>query len=135
VNTSCVALPAVMLNAVDVGSVRPPLDATSVYPVPALLIESPENVATPLTAATVAVPDSLPPPGLAPIATVMLPVNPVAVLPCPSSAVTWTAGVNTAPDVALDGCAVNTSCAAAPAVMLKAALGLPVRPLALAASV
>ncbi|PYO75867.1 MAG: hypothetical protein DMD67_10210, partial [Gemmatimonadetes bacterium] len=76
---SCVAAPAVMLNAVDVGSVRPLLDATSVYPVPALSIESPENVATPLTAATVAVPASVPPLGFAPIATVTFPVNPVAV--------------------------------------------------------
>src|SRR5437870_2103944 len=73
VNTSCVALPAVMLNAVDVGSVRPPLDATSVYPVPTLSIESPENVASPLTAATVAVPASVPPLGFAPIATVTFP--------------------------------------------------------------
>ena len=94
-----------------------------------------ENVATPFTAATVVVPESVPPPGLLAIATATFPANAMAVLPCPSSAVTWTAGVNTAPDVALDGCAVNTSCAAAPAVMLKAALGLPVRPLALAASV
>src|SRR5439155_8972099 len=88
VNTSCVALPAVMLNAVDVGSVKPLLDATSVYPVPALSIESPENVATPLTAATVAVPASVPPLGFAPIATVTFPVNPVAVFPWPSRAVT-----------------------------------------------
>src|SRR5439155_18803145 len=103
VNTSCVALPAVMLNAVDVGSVRPLLDATSVYPVPALSIESPENVATPLTAATVAVPDSVPPPGLAPIATVMLPVNPVAVFPCPSWADTCTAGVMFGPATVMVG--------------------------------
>src|SRR5207253_1713297 len=128
VNTSWVALPAVMLNAVDVGSVRPPLDATSVYPVPALSIESPENVATPLTAATVAVPDSVPPPGFVPIATVTFPVNPVAVFPCPSWAVTWTAGVIAAPAVVLLGCPVNTSCVALHAVMLIAVDVGSVRP-------
>src|SRR2546421_582196 len=62
---------------------------------------SPENVATPPVAATVAVPDSVPPPGFVPIATVMFPVNPVAVLPLASCAVTWTAGVIAAPAAVL----------------------------------
>ena len=39
------------------------------------------NVATPFTAATVLVPDSVPPPGLVPIATVMLALLDVTVLP------------------------------------------------------
>src|SRR5437773_11161920 len=62
---------------------------------------SPEKVATPATAATVFVPDRVPVPGFVPIATVMLPVNPVAVFPWPSWAVTWTAGVIAAPATAL----------------------------------
>src|SRR5438034_3382565 len=51
-----------------------------------------ENVATPATAATVAVPDKVPSPGLVPSAAVTLPLNPVAVLPSASRAVTCTAG-------------------------------------------
>src|SRR5439155_3039597 len=54
---------------------------------------SPGNVATPATAATVLVPDKVPVLGLVPIATVMFPVNPLAVLPLASWAVTSTAGV------------------------------------------
>src|SRR2546430_4469530 len=54
---------------------------------------SPGNVATPATAATVVVPERVPLPGFAPSAIVTLPVKPVAVFPCPSSAVTCTAGV------------------------------------------
>src|SRR5438128_1044318 len=109
VNTSCVVLPAVLLTAVPAGSANPPLDASSVYPVPALSIVSPENVATPLTAATVAVPASVPPLGFVPIATVTFPVNPVAVFPCPSRAVTCTAGLIAAPATVLLGCPVNTN--------------------------
>src|SRR2546421_8747203 len=83
---------------------------------------SPENVATPPVAATVAVPDSVPPPGFVPIATVMFPVNPVAVLPLASCAVSWTAGVIVAPATVLVGWTLNTSAVAVPAVMLNAAL-------------
>src|SRR2546430_3889359 len=87
---------------------------------------SPEKVATPLTAAWVSVPVSVPLLGLVPIATVMFPVNPVAVLPLPSWAVTSTAGVIAAPAVVVLGCTLNTNCVAEPAVMLNAALvGLP----------
>src|SRR2546423_1620114 len=43
-----------------------------------------ENVATPATAATVAVPDKVPSPGLVPSAAVTLPLHPVAVLPSAS---------------------------------------------------
>src|SRR5256886_16092184 len=69
---------------------------------------SPEKVATPLTAAWVSVPVSVPLLGLVPIATVMFPVNPVAVLPLPSWAVTSTAGVIAAPAVVVLGCTLNT---------------------------
>jgi len=48
----------------------------------------PENVATPPTAAWLSVPASVPLPEFVPIARVMFPVNPVAVLPLPSCAVT-----------------------------------------------
>src|SRR5439155_45957 len=54
---------------------------------------SPEKVATPLTAAWVIVPVSVPLLGLVPIATVMFPVNPLAVLPLASWSVAQTAGV------------------------------------------
>src|SRR5437899_11551870 len=80
------------------------------------------KVATPATAATVLVPDKVPVLGFVPIASVMFPVNPVAVLPLPSWAVTSTAGVIAAPAVAVLGCTLNTSCDAVPAVMLNAAL-------------
>src|SRR6266480_7006056 len=83
---------------------------------------SPEKVATPATAATVLVPDRVPVPGFVPIATVMFPVNPVAVLPLPSWAVTSTAGVIAAPAVVVLGCTLNTTCAAEPGGMLSTAL-------------
>jgi len=47
----------------------------------------------PPAAAWVAVPDKVPPDGLVPIASVTLPVNPVAVFPFASRAVTSIAGV------------------------------------------
>src|SRR5207245_9133868 len=80
---------------------------------------SPGNVATPPAAATAVVPESVPPPGFAPMASVTVAVNAVAVFPCASSAVTWTAGVIGAPAVALDGCTETTRCVAAPAAMLR----------------
>src|SRR5256885_11336547 len=80
---------------------------------------SPGNVATPATAATVVVPESVPLPGFAPSATVTLPVKPVAVFPCPSSAVICTAGVIAAPATVLLGWTLKLSCVAAPAVMLN----------------
>src|SRR5882672_328587 len=92
------------------------------------------NVATPATAGWVAVPDSVPPPGLVPIATATFPVNPVAVLPNVSRAATCTAGVITAPAGALLGGTVNTSCFTAAGAIANAAL-VPVSPLAEAASV
>ena len=55
--------------------------APRVYPTPALLIERVLKVATPFTAATVAVPASAPLPGLVPIATVTLAVLDVTALP------------------------------------------------------
>src|SRR5205807_6122792 len=76
---------------------------------------NPGNVATPPAAATAVVPESVPPPGFAPMASVTVAVNAVAVFPCASSAVTWTAGVIGAPAVALDGWTETTRCVAVPA--------------------
>src|SRR2546430_7642050 len=74
---------------------------------------SPEKVATPATAAWVSVPASVPLLGFVPIATVMFPVNPVAVLPFPSWAVIWTAGVIAAPATVFVGSTLKTSAVAA----------------------
>src|SRR5436190_10227635 len=79
-----------------------------------------ENVATPATAATVAVPACAPPPGLAPIATVMLAVELGTVFPNASCTVTCTAGEMATPAVALVGCAVNATLEATSGLMLNA---------------
>jgi len=81
----------------------------------------------PPAAAWVAVPDKVPPDGLVPIASVTLPVNPVAVFPFASRAVTSIAGVMLPPATVLVGCTVNTSVPALPAVMVKPAL-VPLSP-------
>src|SRR2546423_13794897 len=83
---------------------------------------SPEKVATPATAAWVWVPERAPLLGFVPIATVMFPVNPVAVLPLASWAVIWTAGVIAAPATVLVGSTLKTSGVAVPAVVLNAGL-------------
>src|SRR5512146_584966 len=81
-----------------------------------------ENVATPFTADTVVRPDSVPPPGLVPMATVTLAVEVVTVLPNASCTVTCTAGERLAPAIALSGggWTVKASFEAAPTVMVKA---------------
>src|SRR3989440_9108557 len=91
-----------------------------------------EKVATPLTAATVVVPERVPLAGLVPMATVMLVVAVVTVLPWASWTVTCTAGVIAAPAAALLGCAVKAPFAAGPtlALMVKALLVAPVSPVA-----
>src|SRR2546427_2420761 len=88
------------------------------------------NVATPETAAAVAVPESVPPPALGPSVTLTLPAKPMATLPSASWAVTCTAGVIAAPAVALVGCTLKTSTLGAPAVTLNAALVPPPTPAA-----
>src|SRR5688572_4894668 len=79
-----------------------------------------ENVATPPAAVTVVVPSSDPPPGLVPMVTVMLALEPVTVLLKASCTVTCTEGVMETPAVALDGCAVKASLEAAAGVTLNA---------------
>src|SRR5438128_5910455 len=93
------------------------------------------KVATPLTAATVGVPARVPLAGLVPIASVMLVVARVTVLPWASWTVTCTAGVIAAPAAALLGCTVKTTFAAAPTLMLNALLVALVRPVAAAVNV
>ena len=94
-----------------------------------------EKVATPLTAATVTVPDRVPLLGLVPIAIVTSPVNAGVVLPSASRAVTASAGAIAAPAVALVGSTVNASWFGAPGVMLKVALLVVVSPAAAAVRV
>src|SRR3989442_933372 len=94
-----------------------------------------EKVATPLTAATVVVPERIPLAGLVPIATVMLVVAVVTVLPWASWTATCTAGVIAAPAAGLGGWRGKTRFAAAPTTMLNALLVAPVRPVADAVSV
>src|SRR6185295_10934339 len=77
------------------------------------------NVATPLTAATVLVPDSVPLPGLVPMATVMIAVELVTVLLNASSTVTRTAGAMATPATAFVGWVENASLVAAAGLMLN----------------
>ena len=94
-----------------------------------------EKVATPATAAMVRVPESVPPAGFVPIATVTLPVKPGTRLSIASRAVSCTAGAIVVPAATGLGCTVKESRTGAPAVMVNAALVAPERPSAVAASV
>src|SRR3954468_21699168 len=89
-------------------------------------MESVENVATPATAATVVVPDSVPPPGLVPIAMVMLAVELVTVLSKASRTAPRAGGALAAPGVAFVGCTVKASFEAAAGLMSNAADVAPV---------
>src|SRR5512134_2809170 len=95
-----------------------------------------EKEATPATAATVAVPESAPPPGFVPIATVTLPVKPVVGLPSRSRAVTRTAGVIGDPATVLVGCVVNASRVVLPGFAVAVKLtGDPASPATVAVAV
>src|SRR3954467_15306022 len=85
-----------------------------------------EKVATPLDAASVVVPESVPPPGLAPMATVMLAVELVTVFPNASCTATCTGGLIAAPAVALVGWTMSATLEAAAGLMLNAAEVAPV---------
>ena len=93
---------------------------------PTLLIDRLLNVATPLEAATITVPLSVPPPGFVPMAMVTLLLSLATRLPLASSTETCTAGEMLAPAAVLPGCVVNTTLLAAPR-MLNAAEVEPVR--------
>src|SRR5881628_2647036 len=76
-------------------------------------------------------PESVPPPGLFPMATVTVgrpPGNDVTLFPKASWTVTLTAGVMIVPAVVLLGCTVKASCAAGPAVTETVAVWLIATP-------
>ena len=87
---------------------------------PVALIDRLLNVATPLTAATVRVPLSAPPPGSVPMTIVTLELSLVTTLPPTSSTETCTAGEMVAPAAVLAGCVLKTTLPAAPTVTLNA---------------
>src|ERR1041384_5077462 len=102
---------------------------------PALSIDSDENVAMPLTALTLVVPARLPPPGFVPIESVTVAVDDVTVFPEASWIATVTDGEMVAVDDAVVGCCTNATLLGAPTATLKAELVAPVRPVAAAVSV
>src|SRR5579864_5202875 len=79
-----------------------------------------ENVATPATAAAVAVPLRVPLDGFVPMAIVTWFVAVVTTLPCASSMLTVTAGVIMPPADALLGCVANANFAGGPMVTVFA---------------
>src|SRR5688572_9726300 len=83
---------------------------------------TPGKVATPLTAATVVVPDRVPPPGLEPRPIVTLWVAVVTRLPNWSRIATATAGEIGIPVMPADGCTVNATILAGAAVTLNGVL-------------
>src|SRR5207245_9206793 len=95
---------AVMLKLLLVAPVRVVADAVKVHPVPGLLMLTFAKVATPLTAATVVVPDRVPLAGFVPIATVMLVVAVVTVWPWALWTAPRTARVLPGPAPASLGC-------------------------------
>ena len=129
------AAPGLMLNEALVAPVNPVDDAVNVYPVPVLFMLSVEKVATPLTAETVVVPDSVPPPGLLPMAIVTLAAELVTVFPPKSCTITVGEGEMELPATVVVGCWPKASFAAGPTKMLKALLVVPVNPEAAAVSV
>src|SRR2546422_926941 len=142
VKASCVAAPGSMSNGALVAPPSPVAVADSVYPVPPFTVPvlsmlRPESVATPPTAATVFVPDSVAPAAPVPgvIAAVTFPAKPATVLPSASCAVICTAGVSNAPAVVLVGCTVKTSWLGVPSAMSKGALVAPLIPVAVATRV
>jgi hypothetical protein len=130
VTVDWVALTAatLMLNDELVAPVKPADVAVRVYPVPPLLIERLEYVATPDDAAVLVVPESVPPPGFVPIATATVADEDVTVFPRLSVTATVTAGLIDTPAVAVVGCWTNTTFDAAPTFTLKVELVAPVSP-------
>src|SRR5262245_37668545 len=126
VNASLVAAAGVMLNAVDAAPVSGADAAEIGRAARSLSMDRLVETAIPLTAATVVVPDSVPPPGLVPIAMVMLAVEPVTVLLNASCTVTCTEGEMAWPAVAFVGWTVKASLVAAAGVMLNAVDTAPV---------
>src|SRR5512146_2884050 len=92
------------------------------------------NDATPALIGAVSVPDSTPPAGLVPIATVILPVTPLTVAPPASWTATCTPGCMIAPAGVLDGCTIKPSFTAVPPTVLNEELVAAARPEAVAVS-
>ena len=133
--TSFVAVPTVMLNALDVAVVNEPEVTDNVYPVPELLMFKSLNVATPLEAAFVSVPLSVPLPALLAMAIVTLSVAEVTRLSFTSRIRTVTAGEIELPAAVFDGCWLKTSFVAVPTVMSNASDVAVVNPLEVASKV
>ena len=108
-----------MLKLADVAPVSPPALAVSVYPPPELSMDRSLKVASPLTAATTNVPDSVPADGFVPMARVILSVAVGTRLPPASCTCTLTAGVIVAPGSVSEGSTLKASFAALPNVMSK----------------
>src|SRR2546428_8015466 len=85
-------------------------------------MERSPKVATPLTAATLVLPESVPPAGLLPSATVTVPVKLGTALPSASCAATFTAGAIWWLAVAAPGWTVKARCVAGPGETLKSLL-------------
>src|SRR5439155_384203 len=135
VKATFAAAPTPMSDAPLAEPQKPVPHASSVQPVVGLCMLRFATVLSHLTAATVVYPVSVPVALSISVATVMLVVAVVTVLPWASWIATCTAGVIAAPAAALLGCTVKTTFAAAPTLMLNAVLVAPVRPVADAASV
>ena len=113
-NANLDAAAGVIANALDVASASEPDVADNVSPVPALVMLSPLNVATPFTALTVVVPDNVPELTASATETVEF----VILLPNPSCTVTTGCDTNDTPaTVDADGCVVNASLDAAVGVI------------------
>ena len=94
---------------------------------PRLLIERSENVATPFTALSGVVPESVPEPGLLAMARAIDAEEVVTTRPEESSTLTTTEGVKGAPVTVFEGWAVKISCVAT-FEMSKVALVTEIRP-------
>src|SRR5207247_10207373 len=95
-----------------------------------MLMERSPRVATPLTADTVVLPESVPPDGLRPSATVTGPLKVGTALPSASCAATFTAGAIWWPAVVVPGSPAHARCVAAPGETLKSLLVPALSPVA-----
>ena len=97
------------LKLILVAGRRPVEVALSEYPVPRALNERSENAATPLMLTMGVVPDSVPDPGLVPMARAIGADEVVTTMPAASSTLTTTEGTTDSPSAVLEGCVVNTN--------------------------
>ena len=96
------------------------LEAVSVYPIPDLLMERGENVATPSETVTADPPVSVPLPGFAPrVSVTWVVLSPDSMLPLASSTATVTGGEIVDPAAVLVGPWTKVRWLAAPGVMVK----------------